>query len=259
MTKIAFYISSVVPLLSINLSAQTIRKAAIIGLSTFKTDVTHVGSNPVISDNSNCFVPNGKLYTDSMGTGRLKLLIDSFLPLMNFRLISPDSILNSEAYKAVSEKIKSSMQHAANSTSELPAKGYGYLSTNGLGGVNYLNEYFQIPHKPDIVIDAYLEFDVNHEVNAVLKTSKVNMYCSVFIKAYNPKGKKVFKFNITYKDKTPVPVPVPVTPISNCWGNVVKDDIGKYQLLALEGVLKKLKEELPDEIEAVKKRYAKED
>jgi hypothetical protein len=119
--------------------------------------------------------------TDSMGLARLRSKIDSIMPLMGFKLLPDDSVVTTEAYKEISETVRAPMRYNSASTSELPAKGFGFISTSGLGGLNYLKEYFKIPANPDLVIGSYTEFDINHSNDIISKANRVNIYCSVFI------------------------------------------------------------------------------
>lgn len=237
---------------ALNNSAQT-KTAAIIGLSSSKTTVSYIGKTPaVVNDDGRCLADFSKNYNDSLGFVSLKFKIDSVLTLMGFRLLPEDSILKTENYREISKKISGPMRYADKPSLKILASGYGYTEPSGFGSLAYLKEYFKMNPKPDIVIDAMVDFNINIATDSKTQKDKVNVVCVLYFKSFTENNKKPFKFRVNYTHPHNIAVKV----AKNCWGFEIIEDISQYKKEALKEALKLIDEDLKKEIEDVNKFYS---
>lgn len=244
MKKILFLTSSLV-INSLFVSGQ--QRAAVIGLTKMKTNVTFAN---VPSDSSpTCYLEEGKDYNDSLVFRLLKSKVDSIATVLGYKMIPEDSVINTEQYKTRSLANAKLMKHRdpKTYTPELHAKGYGYVESNGLGGINYMSDYFSIPSNPDVIINVIYDFDVN--IGTLLGQESVKLRGYVHLTAYSKK-KKIFKMTATYND--PTKITYQKNPKS-CWGNEITEDISKLQLEVIKTTFNKLDEDLEKAKADVKK------
>lgn len=232
--------------LSLCATAQ-LKKAALIGLSAYKNNVTYVGKTPPVTNAPTCLVPHGHFYTDSITFALVKLKIDSVLPLMGYRRLPDDSVIVTPAYNELARTIREPMRYQSAPTQEMPAKGFSYISWTGFGKINYAKDFFEIPASPDLIMVAQVNFDIN--ISTVNSKDEAHVECEVLIKAFDKRNKKVFKLSQRFKN----PDPVITKPSSaTCWGREIVNDISDAQKYALIEALKKMDQELPQEIADVK-------
>lgn len=227
------------------------RKAAIIGLSSYRANVVHSYTNQEIPT---CYVKNGETYNDSIAFLKLANKIDSILTTLDFQLIPSEEVINDPVYTDLSADNLKRRRQQPNLSPQKPAKGYGYVEGNGLGGVNYLKEYFKIAANPDMVIDAYTSYDLKLTESVKGNMAKGFVLCDIRFTGYSPKKKKIIKFKSSFK--TPMALAIE-RDTKTCWGYRITGDYGQLQMKALTGALKKLDDVFADQKASVEKFYSK--
>lgn len=224
------------------------QRAAVIGLSKMKTNVTFTNGTSDVSPV--CYLEEGKGYNDSLVFAMLKSKVDSIATVVGYALIPQDSVLNAEKYKARSLENAKLAKHRdpKQFTPEILAPGYGSVETNGLGGINYMEDYFSIPSNPDVIIHALYDFDVNITTIGGVETVRLKAY--VHVAAYSKK-KRIFKMATYYTD--PKKIAFAKNPKS-CWGNDITEDISQLQMDVIKKTINKLDEDM-EKVKADVKKF----
>lgn len=224
-------------------------KAAWIGLSKIKTNFVF----PALpSDQSPvCFFTEQKSFSDSLAFSTLKSKVDSILTLAGLRIIPEDSVIHEERFKlrvAENRKLERNKDPLKSPPVICPA-GYGPIEGNGLGGINFLDDYYSISAKPEIVITAEFDFDLS--LSQRTPTSEKYLELKTFVYVYGYAGKKqLFKLKTSYYD--PKYIQFKSNPKS-CWGYDITEDIGLKQQKALEIAIGKLSEDSAKTTEKLQK------
>jgi hypothetical protein len=189
-----------------------------------------------------CYFTESNSFSDSLAFASLKSKVDSLLTLAGLVLIPEDSVLTAETFKmrvAENRKLEKNKDPLKFPPVTCPA-GYGPLEGNGLGGLNYLEDYYAIPAKPEIVITAEFDFDLS--LSQRTPTSEKYLELKTFIYVYGYAGKKqLFKMKSVYFD----PKHISFKPKEkSCWGYEITEDIGRKQQQALNIAIEKLTEDL---------------
>ena len=243
-------IFTAVLLLSLINGFSQVRKAALIFLQTSRPQVTFFGSSIVRpTDAPKIFFENGASFKDTTMFNALKNKLNSLLPQLGFRLLPEDSVITTDNYKEMIKKAEPGKM-----PNEIIAKGYASIYASAFG-LNEANKYFEIPPVPDVVLEATAYFELNYlgvQFGKTLNYATLN--CGVFIKAFNSKGKKVFKFNELYKSTTHVLLQ---PDIRSPWGWVINGDISILQKETLDETLKLIDAEIPEQKEKIDKYFLK--
>lgn len=221
------------------------KNAAICFLYERRPEITFYGINPPrASEAPSIYFNHGKTFNDSILFQSIKNKIAGILPQLGFILINEDSIINTTNYKNLAKK--NSVEKTPNT---LLAKGYAYPANFAL--------LFTNANDPDIMIEAYGEYDLNNETrndfkynNAMLTYLNYNMT----IVGFNPKKKKVFVFKTKYKHPDLIKLKASNT---SPWGYEIDEDMSKKQNDCLIESFKLIDNELPEQIERTTKFYLK--
>lgn len=229
-----------IALISLSFTSFSQERTAWIGLSKMKTNFVFPSTSSDVSPT--CYFTESNSFSDSLAFVSLKSKVDSLLTLAGLVLIPEDSVLTAETFKmrvAENRKLEKNKDPLKFPPVTCPA-GYGPLEGNGLGGLNYLEDYYAIPAKPEIVITAEFDFDLS--LSQRTPTSEKYLELKTFIYVYGYAGKKqLFKMKSVYFD----PKHISFKPKEkSCWGYEITEDIGRKQQQALNIAIEKLTEDL---------------
>lgn len=234
---------SAVLLASISIS-QT-KNAAVGFLYERRPEITFYGIKPPRpSEAPAIYFNHGKTFNDSILFQSIKNKIAGLLPQLGFILINEDSIINTKSYKDLARK--NSVEKTPN---DILAKGYAYPANFGL--------LFTNANYPDIMIEAYGEYELNNETRNDFKYNNAmlsNLNYNMTIVGYNPKKKKVFVFKTKYKHPDFVKLKASKT---SPWGYEIDEDLSKKENDCLIESFKLIDIELPEQIEKTVKFYSK--
>ena len=214
-------------------------RTAWIGLSKIKTNFVF----PTLpSDQSPvCYFTEQKSFSDSLAFSALKSKVDSILTAAGLTIIAEDSVINAASFKkrAAENRILDKNKDPMKSAPVICPAGYGPIEGNGMGGINYMEDYYSIPAKPEILITAEFDFDLS--LSQSTPSSEKYLQLKSFIYVYGYAGKKqLFKMKAVYYD----PKFIPFKPNEkSCWGYDILGDIGEKQQKALEITINRLTED----------------
>lgn len=215
-------------------------RTAWIGLSKMKTNFTFPTTSGAVAPV--CYFTEQKSFSDSLAFSALKSKVDSILTAAGLVIIPENDVTTAESFKkrvAENRKLEKGKDPLQFPPVTCP-EGYGPLEGNGLGGLNYLEDYYAIPAKPEILITAEFDFDLS--LSQRTPTSEKYLELKTFIYVYGYAGKKqIFKLKSVYFD----PKHIQFKPnVKSCWGYDITEDIGAKQQQALNIAIGKLTEDL---------------
>ena len=221
-------------------------RLAYIGLTKQRTNIEFIYKDAVTPK---CFFNEDADYDEQFAFQKIKQRTDSMLTELGFNIIPEDSVVNSDAYRAISEEVEKMYKHAENR--ETQAKGYGQIHLMGLGAIQNIGNYFTIPSNPDVV--ANVIYSYTYKLNIINGVKTLSVECYVYLGVFTKK-KKVFSISATHRALEHISI---VRNDKSCWGFDINQNTNAVKYRALGSALDKLKKKMDGAQKSVEKYNAK--